>query len=1113
MRRFLVSCLALIILASPWTADAGIDARMLRYPDVSKTEITFVYAGDIWVVPRSGGTAQRLSSPPGEESFPRFSPNGTHIAFSGDYDGNVDIYLIPSAGGDLQRLTHHPAADRVLDFSPDGSEILFASRMTSPSGRYNQIWKIPVEGGLPERLPMPYGEFAALSADGHALAYQPASRDFRTWKRYRGGLAPDIWLFDLSTGTAQNLTANDANDSLPMWHDGKLYFLSDRGRRMRSNLWVLNPADPASARQLTFFEDFDIHFPSIGPDAIVFEAGGRLYLFDLRSEKASEVDIEVVTDRSTLRPKVVSVGDLVEDAGISPSGKRVLFTARGEIFSVPAEHGPIRNLTGTSGIRERNAAWSPDGKSIAYFSDADGEWNLYVRPADGKGRTRQLTDFGPGHRFRPFWSPDSKKIVFIDEKQIIHIVDVENGTLNEADHLQWISTYPELNGFSVTFSPDSRWMAYRSNLDEGEFILVIYDLEKNERHQVGSGFYRLHSPEFDAAGEYIFCMVDRSFSPSYSDFDGSWIYADSTRLAAISLRKDVPSPMAPRSDEEGMNEEKDDKGTEANKNPGEKTGKKKKDQLDKDTENNAEKTPEPVTIDFDGIENRIVLLQPEAGNFGRMASVEGKLIYLELPRTGAAKDAEPVLKYYDFEERESKTIIEGIDDFEMAAGHEKLLIVSEKRFGIIDVAEAQKMEKPLPTSEMKARINPTQEWRQIFTDVWRIERDLFYDPAMHGVDWNAMKTRYGALVEDCVTRRDLNYVLGELIGELNTSHSYRGGGDLEKPLHRSTGLLGVDWERSENQWRVAHIIRSAAWETVRSPLEDPGIDFSEGDYVLAVNGVPLGPQPDPWAGFEGLAGRTVELTVNSAPTMEGAHTILIKPMKSESRLRNLQWIEANRRRVAEATDGKVGYVYVPDTGIWGQSELVRQFVPQAHCEGMIVDERFNGGGQWPDRFIELISRPRTGYIHLRNGHDLPLSTMSRTGPSVMLVNSWAGSGGDAFPYLFRRAGLGPIIGTRTWGGLVGISQSYPLVDGGGVTAPSLALYTPEGEWMLEGHGLEPDIEVIDDPAEMARGVDPQLERAITEITRLMTENPTPKVKVPSPGDRTATGIIGKMNDE
>lgn len=1099
MRAMATVCLIVTVLATAGSAAAAVDARMLRFPDVSETSIAFVYAGDIWVVDKDGGVASRLSSPSGEEMFPRFSPDGSTIAFSGNYDGNTDIYVVPAAGGEAERVTHHPANDRVLDWTPDGGGILFATNMTSGTQRYNQLWLVPPTGGMPNRLPVPYGEVGVIAPDGRTLAYQPASRDFRTWKRYRGGLAPDIWLFDLEDRSARNITDNDANDSHPMWHGDALYFLSDRGAGMRNNLWVMDVASE-NARQLTHFEDFDVRFPAIGPSDLVFEAGGALYLLDLATESVREVAVEVVTDEATLRPRSVNVADLIASGDISPSGKRAVFEARGEIFTVPAEHGPVRNITGGSAARERFPAWSPDGKQIAYWTDAGGEWQLALRPADGAGEARVLTDFGPGYRFQPFWSPDGSTIAFIDQAQVIRLIDVETGALTEIDQLQWRATFPAVRSFSLNWSADSRWVAYEKASDNMVSTVQLYDTESGMLHQVTSGFYDVMEPVFDVGGDYLFCLVNRDFSPTYSPLDGTWIYANARRLAAIPLRDDVASPLALRSDDEASEDEKkaegEDEGAEdeANGEGNDTNG----DEGDEDAE------VEPIEIDLEGFESRLVLLPPGGGNYGRIASVAGKLLYVERPRSGSADEAEPALKLWDLEERESKDVLGGVGDFSLSADGKKLLVASGPTMAIVDAAPGQEMEKPLRVQEMKTTVDPRSEWRQIFDDVWRTQRDFFYDPGMHGVDWPAMRERYGALIDDCVTRWDVNFVIGELIGELNVSHSYRGGGDLEQAAKGQVGLLGVDWERDAGQWRIARIVQVPEWEMkTRSPLDEPGIDVGTGDYVLAVNGWPLGDAPNPWAGFQGLAGQTVELTVNGKPSFDGARTVLVETMGSEARLRNLEWIENNRKRVDEATDGRVGYVFVPDTGINGQTELVRQFLPQASAEGLIVDERFNAGGQWPDRFIELLDRKRTGYINMRNGKDRELSRLSRTGSTVMLVNSWAGSGGDAFPYLFRRADLGPIIGTRTWGGLVGIAGAYQLVDGGGVTLPELALYTPESEWMLEGVGLVPDIEVLEDPAALAAGTDPQLERAIIEAERLLADKPVVEVTPPTPGDRTA----------
>lgn len=1083
-----VAILGLLVVAVP--VDAQIDARMLRYPDVSETQISFVYAGDIWLVPKEGGLAHRLSSPAGEEMLPRFSPDGRRIAFTARYDGNPDVYVLPTTGGQPKRITHHPSSDRLVDWYPDGKSLLIASPMQSASQRFNQLYRVAADGGLPEKLPMPYGEFGAVSSDGKSLAFQTLSRDFRTWKRYRGGTAPDIWLFDLETLEATNITSNDANDAQPMWAGRNLYFLSDRGPRMRANIWARD-MDTGEIRQVTKFSNDDVRFPAIGPDEIVFEAGGDLWLLDLESESYDRVPIQVVTDRSTLRPRNENVGEMIEDADISPSGKRAVFSARGELFTVPAEHGVIRNLTRSSGIADRYPTWSPDGARIAYWSDADGEFELYLRAADGSGEPTKLTDIGPGFRYRPMWSPDGSKIVFMDHEQRLRLLDVESKKLEEIDRALYMSPGGRV-AFTVSWSADSRWVAYSRNTEQRTNAIYLYDTKAGTLNQVTSAFYNDLGPVFDPDGSYLYFLTNRSYEPIYGDFDGTWAYANATHLAAVTLRSDVASPLAPRNDEEEGTEGEDD---ESDKATGE----------DEDDDDESDNDVEAVEIDVDGFESRIVILPPEPGNWGRLAAVSGKILYIRGPRSGSSDEKSPLM-LWDLEEREEETILDSADDFTTTPDGSKLLVVADDSFAIISPEPGTEMDKPLRTSEMETVVDPGAEWSQIFDEVWRVYRDFFYDPAMHGVDWPAMKAHYEELLDDAATRTDVNFVIGELIGELNASHTYRGGGDLERAPSRRVGLLGCDWQLADGYYQIAHIVRGEPWETeVRSPLDQPGVDVSQGDYLLAVNGEPVDVTQDPWAAFQGLAEETVLLTVNDQPTFEDSREVLVDTLGSENRLRNLEWIAANRRLVAERSNGRVGYIFVPDTGLNGQNELVRQFYAQASKDGLIIDERFNSGGQYPDRFIELMMRRRTGYIAMRHGPDLHLGTLSRTGPQVMLVNSWAGSGGDAFPFLFREAGLGPIIGTRTWGGLIGYSGIHRLVDGGYVTLTTLGLYTQAGEWMLEGHGLEPDIEVIDDPGIMARGVDPQLERAIEEVSRLLETAPASMVEPPPYGDRTAAG--------
>jgi tricorn protease len=1103
MRRYLNAFAAALAFFCAASAFAAIDARLMREPAVSTTQVAFVYAGDVWVAPKAGGLAVRLSTPPGEESFPRFSPDGSLIAFTGNYDGNEDIYVMPSGGGVPKRLTHHPTPDRMLNWYPDGKSILYASPMASGSMRFNQLYKLSVEGGLPEKLSVPYGEFGEISPDGKTLAFVPNSQDFRTWKRYRGGWISRIWLFDLATHASRQVGDDGASYSQPMWRGSTLYFLTDRDKNKRNNIWAMDTGT-GKVRQVTSFEQYDVKFPSIGPSDIVFENGGRLYLLDLATEKPHEVKIEVVTDRATLKPQLEKVADLISWASISPSGKRVAFEARGDVFTLPAEHGPIYDMTRTSGVAERTPAWSPDGKLVAYWSDRPGEYELTVRNADGSGEERTVTKLGSGFRYRIFWSPDSKNVVFADQAMNINVCDVATGAVTKIDKGLYMFE-GDLEAFTASWSADSRWVAYDRGIERSNAAIFLYDTQDKKLTQVTSGFYDDSRPVFDPEGKYLYYVSGRTFQPSYGS-DATWIYANTDNLVAVPLRVDVPSPLAPRNDvEEGKKDEKKDDGKkeEGKKAEGGKEEAAKPDTADKD-EKKAEKPakPEPVKIDLANFEERVVILPPKAGRYDDLQALAGKLFYRRLPPTGSGEEKSPIV-FYDLKEREEKTVLADADNYQIAAGGEKILVVKKKDFAIIDPKPDQKMEKKLATSELEMTVDPVAEWHQIFNDAWRFERDFFYDPNMHGVNWNEMRIRYGALLDACVTRYDVNFVLGELIAELNSSHTYRGGGDLEKPIKRSVGLLGADYTLQNGAYRIKRIYDGAPWDAeVRSPLLEPGLKVKEGDYLLAVDGAKVDTSKDPWAAFDGLAGKDVMLTVNDKPTMEGSRQVLVKTLDSEERLRNLAWINANRLKVDKATGGRIGYIYVPDTSLGGQKELYRQFMGQLAKEGLVVDERFNSGGQIPDRFIELLNRPITNYWAVRDGMDWQWPPASVPGPRVMLINGWSGSGGDCFPLYFKMAGLGPLIGRRTWGGLIGISGVPDLIDGGTVTVPTFGIYSTDGKWIVEGHGVDPDIEVTDDPAKMWDGGDPQLDRAIQEVTRLLKEKPPAVPKKPAYENRS-----------
>ncbi len=1068
-----------------------IDARILQYPDVSQTQIIFYYAGDIWIASKDGGTAHKLSSPKGQEIFPRFSPDGSKVAFSGNYDGNLDVYVIPTTGGLPTRITHHGMGDRLIDWYPDGKNLLYVSSMNSGKQRFNQFYKVSPKGGLPEQLQVPYGEMASFSPDGKKIAYTIKSESFRTWKRYRGGDAADIWIYDLEKNTSELVIKNDAGDEIPMWYKEKIYFISDRGTEKRFNIWSYD-IKTKDVKQITTFSDFDIHFPSIGPSEIIFEAGGKLYLMNLADEKTREIKINVVTDEITLMPKVENVSRLIQNISISPDGKRGLFEARGEIFSVPAENGPVINLTKSSGAAERFPAWSPDGKYAAYWSDKSGEYELTIRDMEKPNVEKKLTSYGEGYRYQLFWSPNSKMLAFIDKAMEIMIYDIDKDKTYKVDKAK---TYYQggLMNYSVSWSPDNRWLAYQREVENLNNAIFIYDTKESKSTQVTTGYYADTNPVFDPDGKYLYLLTNRTFNPIYGDVDNTFIYPNTTNLALVTLTDDILSPLAPKNDttsikkDEGKKEESKDGKKEETKD-GKKEGTKDEKKDDKTKE---------VKITFDNFENRIVILPPQAGNIGKVQAVSGKVIFHRIPNTGSADKKRPVM-FYDLEKREEKQIADDADFFSVSADGKKILIGKSGSYSIVDIAADQKLDKKMPTAQLEMTVNPRDEWKQIFNDVWRLERDFFYDKNMHGVNWNKMKEQYGKLIDNAVTRWDVNFIIGELISELNASHTYRGGGDTDEADSRNVGYLGIDWEIANGAYRIKKIINGAVWDNeVRSPLSMPGLKVKEGDYILEVNGETLDISKDPWAAFDGLAEKTVELTINNKPNLDGAKKIVVQTLASETRLRNLDWIEMNRRRVEEATDGKVGYIYVPSTGTDGQTELVRQFAAQFKKEGLIVDERFNNGGQIPDRFIELLNRKPLAFWAVRDGTNWQWPPLAHFGPKVMLINGWSGSGGDAFPDYFRKTGLGPLIGTRTWGGLIGITGAPALIDGGSVTVPTFRMYDPDGKWFKEGHGVDPDIEVLEDPAQLAKGVDVQLERAIKEVMNAIEKNPPVFPKQPA----------------
>lgn len=1048
------------------------DAGLFRYPDVSQNQIVFSYANDLWLVPKEGGNAVKLSSPPGVESFPKFSPDGATIAFSANYDGNTDAYLIPVNGGIPFRLTYHGMADRVVEWHPEGSKILFASGRESEKERFNQLYTISSTGGTIEKLPFAYGEFASYSPDGIQMAIVFRTEVFRTWKRYRGGDVADIYLYNLTDNSSENISSEiHAGEELPMWSGNSIYFLSDNGPENRMNLWQYDVASK-TRKQVTNFTDFDVHFPSLGPAEIVFEAGGKLYLYLLANGQLKEVKVNLISDRASLKPSIETVEKYVQHAAVSRDGNRALIEARGDVFSLPAENGFVKNLTQTPGIAERFPSWSPDGRTIAYWSDQSGEYELWIRDVETNAAPRKITSYGAGYRYSLFWSPDSRKIAFIDKAMHIRIVEVASSVTTDVDKGLRM-THGSLQSFSASWSPDSRWLTYARDLDNLHNAVFVFDYQNKKRTQITSGYYDCHSPVFDSEGKYIYTFTNQNFSPSYSDLDNTFIYANTTQLAAISLKKNTPSLVAPKNDSVSIKKDED---TASDKQDG-----KKGDKKSKDSKEETKPQVTPVEIDFDYIESRLILLPVMAGNYSRLSSASGKIIYVSHPRTGDT-NSKPGIKFYDIEKREEKVILEDANRYELSADGKKILASKSGAWAIVKAEENQKFEKPLRLAEMEMVVDPAKEWRQIFMDAWRFERDYFYDVAMHGVDWSQIRDRYLKLLDAAMTREDVNFVLGEMIAELNASHTYRGGGDQEEELKKNVGYLGVNWQPEGDFYKIGKIIKPAPWDAeVRSPLDQPGVEIEEGNYILAVNGIPVTTKSEPAAFFQGLGEKTVEITYNTKPGWAGAKTAIVETLNDEARLRHLAWIEANRKRVDEATDGDVGYIYVRSTGVDGQNELMRQFNAQWNKKALIIDERFNNGGQIPDRFIEMLDRQPLAFWAVRDGSAWAWPPYAHFGPKVMLINGWSGSGGDAFPDYFRKKKLGPLIGTRTWGGLIGISGVPSLIDGGSITVPTFRMFNPDGTWFKEGHGVDPDIKVQEDLTSISKGIDTQLERAITEI--------------------------------
>jgi tricorn protease len=1082
----LAAAVVLCLAAAPaQTQSAAADqvppgpTHLLRFADISKDKVVFVYAGDLWIASREGGAARRLTSQVGDELYPKFSPDGKWIAFTGEYDGNPDVYLISADGGEPKRLTFHPSNDIVLGWTPDGKNILFRSdRFNEPLGRSTRLYVISPQGGSAHALPVPRGDLTSFSPDGTRIAYLETSQEFRTWKRYRGGWSLPIAIYDLKKNTYEELPKTAGMDMFPMWHGNSIFFISDRDGIM--NLYSYDLGSKQT-KKLTDYKEFDIKWPSLGPDAIVYENGGLLYSYDLASGKTRDLPIVVRAEDLEARPEFKSVTQEVSGAALSPSGARAVVEARGNIFTVPAEHGSVRTLTTEhSSIHELNPAWSPDGKWIAYLSDKTGEYELYTRPQMGGDETR-ITTNGKIYRFGPTWSPDSKKLAFWDKSNQLWYVSLDDKKPVLVDS----SEYGLIA--DASWSPDSLWLAYSKPHRRGANDLFLYSLASKKATEVSSGFYSDNNPVFDDNGKYLYFVSTRYFYPSIGQLDQRFNYYSTDGVFAVTLKADEASPFKPESDEEKAADEskdkkKDDKKSDATKPAEQKPGEEKE-------EKKAEPA-KPIQIDLEGIVNRVAPVPIEAGILSNLAARKDKFFYVSTPME-ARQFAMPgnqgpknVLHVYDVAKREDKVLLEGIEGYDLDKEGKKVLYKAGPVLGITDAVpgKAKVGAGKLDLSGLQVRIDPREEWRQIYHEAWRIERDFYWDPNMTGHDWNKIGARYEALLPWVAHRSDLNYLIGELIAELSTSHTYVGGGEQPQKPHVSVGMLGADYEPDGGFYRITKIYPGENWsDATRSPLTEPGLKVKAGDYLISVNGQEARSMQDVYSYFQDLAGKLVALKINSKPSLEGAWEITVKPTANETGVRYVDWVESNRRKVAEATGGRVGYMHVQDTSIPGIISFDKELTGQLDKEGMIVDERYNAGGQIPDFYTEKLKRSLLAVISVRDGKDVPYPPVAIYGPKVMLVNELSGSGGDLFPWLFRFEKIGPIVGTRTWGGLVGINRGAPLRDGGFVTAPSAGFYSwdkDSSSWVVENHGVDPDYVVPERPDLVVEGHDPQLEKAI-----------------------------------
>ena len=1104
--------IALLPLTALLAAAAQSAPPLVHNPTMNSTTIVFVYAGDLWSVQRTGGEASRLTTGAGIEDNPIFSPDGAKIAFRGEYDGNVDVYVIDATGGVPTRLTWHPGPDVPCGWTPDSKNILFRSNRASYS-RSSHLYSLPAAGGFPTQLDLPMAEYGTYSPDARRIAYLPTSAAFTAWKRYRGGQTTRIWLADLATLALEKIPRENSNDFSPMWIGNKVYFLSDR-----SGPFTLFSYDLATKKVAESIpsKGYDIKSASAGPDAIVYEQFGSISIYDLKTGRTKPVEIRISGDIPTVRTSLEKVGRNLRNAGISPTGVRAVFEARGEILTVPAEKGDIRNLTNTTGTAERDPAWSPDGKKITYFSDESGEYALHVRDQNGMGNVEKYSlGDPPAFYSSPKWSPDGKKILYSDNRLNVNYIDLAKKTPVRID----ADTYHDPTGsLDPCWSPDSLWIAYTKVLKNHLRAVFLYSVESNKSNQISDGMSDVRYPAFDKNGKYLYFTASTNTGLGTGWLDMSSLEAKVTRSVYVAvLSKDDPSPIAPESDEE-----KADSGAKKEGDKGPDKPATDKSEADKPTGDEKKDTPAKkedvprVKVDIENIGQRIIALPIPAREYEGLDS--GKTGILFLSEVVIAPGAPPsaTIQKFDLKTRKTEKFLDGVRMFAVSFNGEKALYHQGERWAIAATASTPKPgEGTLKIDAMEVRVDPKAEWAQMYREVWRIERDYFYDPDHHGLNLEAASKLYEPFLASVAHRADLNYLFTEMLGELSVGHLFVGGGAMPEVKRVPGGLLGADYKIENGRYRIARVYNGENWNPqLKAPLTQPGVNVNAGEYLLEVNGRELRATDNIYGAFEATAGKSVVIRVGPNPSNDGSREVTVVPIENEIGLRNLAWIESNRRKVDQLSGGRVAYVYLPNTANAGYENFNRYYFAQVGKEGAVIDERFNGGGQVAEYIVDYLNRPLLSYWTTRYGEDFTTPQNAIFGPKAMIINEYAGSGGDALPWMFRQRKIGPLIGRRTWGGLVGMLGFPPLIDGGGVTAPNLAFWNPfTREWDVENNGVAPDIEVECDPAAVKAGHDPQLERAVEYVLAELKKKPVPSFQRPTFPNYHKTGPLAIPRDK